>query len=536
MGTKSAALALAIGVCMASPNLARAQGAKRVAVLSVTGPQGPRARSIVLSAVGNNAEAVPDGEVDDAKRQVGSLSTDADIVNFATLVAADALVEGSIRRERRRWVLVLAVRSGDSGSVVGRAVFPMRNLGGLAGVGGAVWGRIGEYVQASNRPAGAGSGGTGVAVAAVGSGGGGWGAAQGGGQQSWTPSAAVGGGQQTYGMSGAGTGSGAGAGPGTGTGSGTGTGTGSGAGTGNGAGTGTGMEASAAATFPPEGAGESPTPTEPVLTEIYPTETPEESGPTSAAVWFDLAGDVSFISRDFQLPVGDEPRPRTYQGGGPEFGLALRAYPLAMAGIRGMVSRTHLYGIYRRHLSLETRGVSETGDDVTAATGESQFEIGLALPFVFGDSAQAPSIGPYVGYGTFEFSLDRKDMLEFEEPSRLSTMQYGYVVVGGQLHVGLAPPYLAASLGGGYRSVLGVGTEAMDAFGPDTAGGSGFVLGGSLSGEMPFVVQGLYWALQAEYFTFSAEFEGTEPDYGEGGLSEDAYFRAGGALGFRFEG
>jgi hypothetical protein len=84
--------------------------------------------------------------------------------------------------------------------------------------------------------------------------------------------------------------------------------------------------------------------------------------------------------------------------------------------------------------------------------------------------------------------------------------------------------------------VQGVGSEAMDAFGPDTAGGSGFVVGGSLSGEVPFIVPGLYWALQGEYFTFSAEFEGNAPTYGEGGLSEDAYFRAGGALGYRFEG
>jgi hypothetical protein len=469
---------------------AAAQGAKRVAVLTFSGPQAPRARAIVTSAVGQHAVNVTETEMSDARRQLGgNLESDANLANFATLCAADALVDGSIRRERRRWVLVVLVRSGQDGSVVGRAVFPMRNLGGLASVGGAVWGRIGEFVQAS-----AGSGGGAVATATQDTRDDGSDSAttnESDTGQSWTPSTAVG--QSSWGSADA--------------------------------------TSADSATDPAQGP-----PPDSSISETVSPEEPSETPAGSTAELLDVEGDLSMINRTYSVPVGDEPNPRRYDGGGPELGLGARAYFLALAGLRGTLSAFHVYVGYRRHLSLVTRGTGVSGNEVSAATGENQIELGVALPFRFSEGVQAASLGPYAGYGRLEFSLDATDMATFEETSRLPTMAYGYLVVGAQLLVPLAPPWLQARVAGGYRSVLDVGDEARAALGPDTAGGSGYVLAGGLGGDLAFLVSGLYWMLRAEYFTFSAQFEGDGGSYGPGGLSEDAYWRAGGLVGWRLEG
>jgi len=478
---------------------AQAQEAKRVAVLTFSGPQGPRARAIVSSAVGQHAETVTETEMNDARRQLGgSLASDANLANFAALLSADALVDGSIRRERRRWVLVVSVHSGADGSVLGRAVFPMRNLGGLGSVGGSVWGRIGDLVQASSRGAGG-------AVAAAqtarppddsGS------ATEGDSTETnrgWTPSSAVGA-QSGWGDSGSSDAAGV---------------------------------DDSQSSAPPE----DPEPA-PAISETVDGGEPAIEPAAAAAELLDVEGDVSMLNRSYSLPVGDEPNPRRYDGGGPEFGLGVRAYFLALAGLRGTLSSFHVYAAYRRHISLETNGEGPPPErePVTAATGESQLELGVALPFRFSDAAQAASLGPYVGYGQFEFSLDKGDMASFEETSRLATMSYGYLVVGAQLLVPLAPPWLSARVGGGYKSVLGVGEEAEGAFGPDTAGGSGYVLSGALGGDLVFLAPGIYWMVRGEYFTFSADFQGDGASWGEGGVSEDAYWRAGGVLGWRLEG
>lgn len=149
-------LCLAILLLASAPVEAQPQPAQRVIVERFRGPRGSAMRrALVRDLEDNGVFVIDESEVRDASRRlgIGRRPTDAEYVDLARELNAVAILEGRVRRRRRRWIGSVRVRNGADGVELGTESWGGRTAASLSGVGRSGHARLSDYLAQARSPA-----------------------------------------------------------------------------------------------------------------------------------------------------------------------------------------------------------------------------------------------------------------------------------------------------------------------------------------------------------------------------------------------
>jgi hypothetical protein len=151
---------LLLGLVLATsllPSLAVAK--KRVVVLPFTGPVAGTARQGVAAALGRKATQVSPAAFASAAQQLGAnLETAEGIVSTCSKVRCDAVVKGTVKKNKRRYTLAVTVYNGGTGEALGRRAATVRGPRRIGAAGAAIGGQCaalvaqGKFVKAKAKP------------------------------------------------------------------------------------------------------------------------------------------------------------------------------------------------------------------------------------------------------------------------------------------------------------------------------------------------------------------------------------------------
>lgn len=131
-------------------------GAVRVIVERFRGTRASTARSLLVQDLTSAGFVViPDAEVDQAAEAAGFSGrlTDDQLVELARTLRAAASIDGRVARARRAWSLIVRVRNGADGSVLGSESWGGRSTSAIDGVGRTGAQRLDGYLRAARVPA-----------------------------------------------------------------------------------------------------------------------------------------------------------------------------------------------------------------------------------------------------------------------------------------------------------------------------------------------------------------------------------------------
>ena len=130
-------------------------GAIRVIVERFRGTRAGTARSLLVQDLTSAGFVViPDIEVEQATSSLGisGRPTDAQLVELARALRATASIDGRVARARRAWSLIVRVRNGADGSVLGSESWGGRSTSAIDGVGRSGAERLGGYLRQARPP------------------------------------------------------------------------------------------------------------------------------------------------------------------------------------------------------------------------------------------------------------------------------------------------------------------------------------------------------------------------------------------------
>lgn len=212
----------------------------------------------------------------------------------------------------------------------------------------------------------------------------------------------------------------------------------------------------------------------------------------------DLSVSMGMAFRRYVLE-GTDPLivPNKYEGGMyPEFTIRADIFPLTPF-IRGIGGGLGIGVAYTRHLTISTK----PRDNADSTVDTSSQELFLDLKWRWGILARPTS--PWVtvvgGFGMRDFSLGQNKIL--------TSFNYRFLRVGLDGGFPLWTPLAALTVGFDVRPLLGIGEEAVQAFGSKT-GGLGFSGRVGLSGIYRLSTGGVTYFVNFEYLRFTAEFTG----------------------------
>ena len=455
--------AAAGAVLIAAPT---AMAQDRVAVLGIGGPQGGQARAAVVRQLQRALEVVDQREWNRTASRLGAKGrSPRAIARVAEELGVKAVVDGDLRRAGRRWSLVLTVRDGASGAVVGRESRAMRNLGGVAAAGAAAGRAVLALVeQAEGAAGGAGRGG----------------AARGGEREErdepdpppdrdrdepdppperYRDEPDPGRAPDRY----------------------------------------SAIEDERPPMF--GGRGEAPQADDPDPPPRDRGEGRERRprGPSRGSPhgWLDFSLEINGASRDFNVPInaaldtGGRDAARFNSSVFPEIGLRASFYPVAIFN-SGWASGLGLEGSFHHHLYLK---VFNRRQNQEVQSEEYAFTTGVVYRGVYGSVDRGATFWARVGFGRFSFFLG--DLYNDIVPPFV----YDHVYVLLSAHIPLGTRHAGVDLGAGYLAVLGVGADATAAYNASgqlpTAHGFRFHVGAS--GQ---IYRGLRWRLAFEMLGF----------------------------------
>ncbi|MBK8170364.1 MAG: hypothetical protein IPK60_08450 [Sandaracinaceae bacterium] len=172
-----------------------------------------------------------------------------------------------------------------------------------------------------------------------------------------------------------------------------------------------------------------------------------------------------------------------------------------------------LVGGYHRSLFLNTQGCDSTGTPcptplIDVGTSQQDYYIGLRGRYAIGHRRDGIEIAVDATYGGFSFKLDEPALAQITPGTRVPTFGYSYLNFGLGVNIGVVERYLTVGLHGAIRAGLSVAAETRNAWGVDTKGASGFVLGLNIRSEAPYIADGMFFGLGFELLSFSTKFEG----------------------------
>ncbi|MEM9191729.1 MAG: hypothetical protein AAGF12_21335 [Myxococcota bacterium] len=210
------------------------------------------------------------------------------------------------------------------------------------------------------------------------------------------------------------------------------------------------------------------------------------------------------------------PETRTYQSGGighMELGLGVEFYPGAIGEEQGWPF-LGLIGHFRHSFFLNSQSCPEgqptcgAADKLQLDTRQLELYVGARARYRFGPERRSPQIWADVGYGLFNFTFNKEQLIEFPRSSIIPPISYSFIHLGAGVSYGLVPTYLTVGVRGAYRPGLGVGTDALAVWGTKTGAPSGFQLGADVTVEIPEIREGVFVRASFEYFQFSTLFQG----------------------------
>jgi hypothetical protein len=467
----------------------------KVAVLRFAGPQAARLRTGFVANLEQQAGIVlvDQDEITRTQNAMGlrRLRRDRDYARVGAEVGVAAFVEGRVSRRRRRWSLIVRVRSGQDGSLLGTATWGGRNPGALSAVRRNGYERIAEYLELAGESAPAASG-----DAATTS------------DRPWYASGRPTSGGPTRVEMPA---------------------------DGDGAGDAEDDER------PPALRGDGDDPDEP------PDDDDDEEPAADGArtEWFvvKLLGGTLARSMTAEAEVRNEcvmgaggmvtgrscrepsatgtniQETRSYGSnflGHGELGLGVEIYPGALPDGQP-VPWLGLVGSFRYGLFLNTIGCRarpRAFDDCTEVdrfeipTSQLELYVGARGRYRFGEGPSGLEMFADVGYGRFHFGFDIDALKDLEVLSIVPPLEYSYLQVGLGATYGIVPTYFTAGFRFDYRFGLDVGTDAKKVWGVLTSDMSGLLLAIDLRSDAPYIYPGVHFGLTVELFRFTTTYQG----------------------------
>lgn len=182
---------------------------------------------------------------------------------------------------------------------------------------------------------------------------------------------------------------------------------------------------------------------------------------------------------------------------------------------------------YHHSLFLNTQGCDSTGNPcptplVDVATAQQDYYIGLRGRYAIGHRRDGIELALNATYGGFSFSLDNDNLAQITPGTRVPTFGYSYLNLGLGANIGLVKQYLTLGLAAAFRVGLGLAADTRNAWGADSKGPSGFVLGLNVRSEAPYIADGMFFGLGFEYIHFSTTFSGQPACLAGAGMCTDA--------------
>lgn len=235
---------------------------------------------------------------------------------------------------------------------------------------------------------------------------------------------------------------------------------------------------------------------------------------------FDLAVALGLCTRNYKLSGSNAAQDSNYDGGMfPEITLRASLYP-AVPFTDAFFRNVGLGVSYARHLSISTKTQQATAPKVD--TSSSEFILDAKLRWKFTTSNSSPVLLGFAGFGMRNFELGQNLVL--------TSFSYRFLRLGGEIFLPFGTPLFGLIAGGEVRPLIGVGQQAVNSYGQ--ASGVGYSFHGGLQGI--FKRLGLFYFIDAQYLTFSMDFKGLaqefNPDPGypsrrEATTGQDKYFR-----------
>ncbi len=199
-----------------------------------------------------------------------------------------------------------------------------------------------------------------------------------------------------------------------------------------------------------------------------------------------------------------------------EIGLEAEIYPWS-AGKQQKMNWFGLVAGFRQSLFLSSETCRRrdslsapcTTDDVlTVPTNQMEVFGGARLRFRLGYKETDPKLKFDLGYGMFAFTFDRQTLLDVDPQRIVPPLRYSYLNFGTSLQFQVVPTYLDIIVGGAYRQGLSVGTDALQIWGTETSGFTGFDFNIELRSDAPYLGDGVYYGLRVDVFQFRTLFKG----------------------------
>lgn len=209
---------------------------------------------------------------------------------------------------------------------------------------------------------------------------------------------------------------------------------------------------------------------------------------------FAVGAGLGFAIRSYELATADETS--SYDGGAyPEFVLDAAVYPLAR--VTSTFARHLGLGLaYSRHLSISTEDTSGSQAASDVETSSQQFLVDARVRWFVLARAWSPVVFGAVGWGFRDFDLAANDVL--------TSFNYQFVRISADVAVPLGTPYISLEVGFDIRPLIGVGQDAVNAYGERT-GGLAWAARVGAFGELPL---GFFYFGRFEYLHFGMDFAG----------------------------
>ncbi|MGE0784439.1 MAG: hypothetical protein AB7S26_02035 [Sandaracinaceae bacterium] len=115
-----------------------------------------------------------------------------------------------------------------------------------------------------------------------------------------------------------------------------------------------------------------------------------------------------------------------------------------------------------------------TGDEVAIGTEQLELLAAARFRYRFGPARREPELHLDAGWGMFAFNLSTIDLQVIEAPSVVPPMEHGYVHLAAGLNYGVAPPYLTLGIEVFGRIGTNIGVDTRNVWGTMTAPSNGF--------------------------------------------------------------
>jgi hypothetical protein len=132
---------------------------KRVVVLPFAGPSAGTARQGVAAALGRKATQIPPATFTSAAQKLGADVAAAEgIVTTCSKVRCDAVVKGTVKKNKRRYTVTVTVYNGGTGEVIGSRSATVRGPRKVGAAGSAIGAKCvafvaqGKFVKAKAKP------------------------------------------------------------------------------------------------------------------------------------------------------------------------------------------------------------------------------------------------------------------------------------------------------------------------------------------------------------------------------------------------